>query len=145
MATNLEEKKSHGTDYFPFECYGAQADENPFLVYYHWHRQIEIICVSEGELVLMVDGETHTGHAGDVFFINPGQVHQLVLEKSGSSYFSFVFAPEWLDFKEQDYIQNTILDPLKKDLGFPLHITSGHSCYKILQRDLLSIKQIYVM
>ncbi|MCD7820299.1 MAG: AraC family transcriptional regulator [Lachnospiraceae bacterium] len=145
MAIDLEEKKTHGTDYFPFECYGAQTESNRFVVSYHWHRQIEIICVSQGELVLMVEGETHVGYAGDVFFINPGQVHQLVLEQHSSSYFSYVFSPEWLDFKEADYIQNTILNLLKKDLGFPLKITPEQSCHKILLRDIRSIRQIYVM
>ncbi|MCD7736226.1 MAG: AraC family transcriptional regulator [Lachnospiraceae bacterium] len=145
MATDLEEKKNHGTDYFPFECYGAQADTNRYVVYYHWHRQMEIICVNQGELVLMVEGETHVGYAGDIFFINPRQVHQLVLEKSNSSYFSFVFDLEWLDFKDEDYVQTTILNPLKKDLGFPLKVTSEQSCHKILLRDIQSIRQIYVM
>ncbi|MCC8105625.1 MAG: AraC family transcriptional regulator [Clostridiales bacterium] len=145
MATNLEEKKSHGTDYFPFECYGAQAESNRFVVNYHWHRQLEIICVNQGELVLMVEGETHVGRAGDVFFINPKQVHQLVLEQQNSSYFSFVFDPEWLDFRQTDYVQHTILNPLKDKLGFPLKVSSEQSCHKILLRDLLTIKQIYVM
>ncbi|MCD8103646.1 MAG: AraC family transcriptional regulator [Lachnospiraceae bacterium] len=145
MATDLEEKKNHGTDYFPFECYGAQAESNRFLVYYHWHRQAEIICVSQGELILMIEGETHVGHAGDIFFINPGQVHQLILEQRNSSYFSFVYEPEWLDFKQEDYIQNTILNPMKKSLGFPLKVSSGQSCHQILLRDINSIKQIYVM
>ncbi|MCC8043941.1 MAG: AraC family transcriptional regulator [Clostridiales bacterium] len=145
MAIDLEEKKSHGTDYFPFECYGAQAESNRFIVDYHWHRQIEIICVDQGELVLMVEGETHVGQAGDIFFINPGQVHQLVLEQNNSSYFSFVFEPDWLDFKQADYVQDALLNPLKKTLGFPLKVTSEQTCHQILLRDIRSIKQIYVM
>ncbi|MCD8023149.1 MAG: AraC family transcriptional regulator [Lachnospiraceae bacterium] len=144
MRTDLEEKKGHGADYFPFECYGAQAGSKHFLVYYHWHRQIEIICVSQGELVLMVDGETHLGHEGDIFFINSGQLHQLVLEQSDSSYFSFVFDLEWLDFREADYVQDTILDPLKTDLGFPLQVSTGHSCHSSLLRELCSIRQLYL-
>ncbi|MCD7956756.1 MAG: AraC family transcriptional regulator [Lachnospiraceae bacterium] len=145
MAIDLEEKKSHGTDYFPFECYGAQAESNRFLVYYHWHRQIEIICVDQGELILMVEGETHVGQAGDIFFINPGQVHQLILEQKNSSYFSFVFEPEWLDFKQADYVQDALLNPLKKTLGFPLRVSREQPCHQSLLRDIHSIKQIYVM
>lgn len=145
MQHDLEEKKNHGTDYFPFECYNARIGEEKFLVTYHWHTQTEIIFVEQGEVVLMVDGSTHVGRESDIFFINPGQMHQLVLEKSGSRYFSFVFSMDWLDFRDTDYVQNTLLNPLKKDLGFPLHVTPDVSCHGSLKKELLSMRQIYIM
>lgn len=145
MQYDLEEKKNHGTDYFPFECYYAHTDKQPFLVTYHWHEQTEIIFVEKGELILMVDGDTHVGHQDDVFFLNPGQVHQLILEKNNSQYFSFVFAMSWLDFRDTDYVQSAILNPLKNDLGFPLHLTPECPCHSSLKRELLSMRQIYIM
>lgn len=143
--TSLEEKKNHGTNYFPFECYSARSGEESFLVTYHWHEQTEFIFVERGEVVLMVDGNTYTGKADDIFFINPGQMHQLVLEKKDTQYFSFVFAMDWLDFRDTDYVQNAILNPLKTDMGFPLHLHPDHPCHSQLKKEFLSLRQIYIM
>lgn len=145
MQDNFEEKKNHGTNYYPFECYTARSEEEKFLVTYHWHEQTEIIFVEKGEVILMVDGSTYVGREDDILFINPGQMHQLVLEKQNSKYFSFVFLMSWLDFRERDYVQNSILDPLKKDMDFPLQVTPSCACHSSLKRELLSMRQIYIM
>jgi AraC-like DNA-binding protein len=142
---NLEEIKSHGTSQFPFAYYYANTFDAPCVVSYHWHKETEILVVERGEVVLTVDGYTCIGMENDILFINPEQLHQVMLEKDGSRYFSFVFSLEWLDFQLDDYVQTTILDPLKKDLGFPLRVTPKFSCHQSLTRELLSIKQIYHM
>lgn len=143
MQYDLEEKKMHGTSDFPFEGYEVFTDRENFIVPYHWHAQTEIIFVEHGDVILMVDGNTYVGETDDIFFINPGQLHQLVLDKSDSRYFSFVFSAGWLDFKEIDYIQKATLDPLKKNFGFPFHITPKYSCYESLKNEMFSIHQIY--
>lgn len=41
----------------------------------HFHNNFEINYVAEGELELILDGETHLLHAGDIAFVFPKQVH----------------------------------------------------------------------
>lgn len=42
----------------------------------HYHRKsVEIYEVIEGDIELIVDDQTHTLHAGDVYTIQPGCVH----------------------------------------------------------------------
>jgi AraC-like DNA-binding protein len=142
---NLEELKSHGTSQFPFAYYYANTFDAPCVVSYHWHKEVEVIMVEQGEVVLTVDGYTCVGKENDILFINSEQLHQVMLEKDGSRYFSFVFHLDWLDFKMDDYVQTTILNPLKNDLGFPLIVTPQFSCHQSLSRELLSLKQIYHM
>lgn len=140
-----EEKKNHGTDLFPFECYSSQFDENWYPVPYHWHEQTEIIYVEKGEIILTVDGSTNLRRQGDIVFINPGQFHQLVIDNKDTRYFSFVFSMDWLDFKNMDYIQDSILNQLKNDMDFPPCVSPGTPRYQNLKRELLSIRQVYRM
>lgn len=143
--SNLEEKKNHGTRQFPFAYYHANTYDAPCVVSYHWHNETEIIIVEQGEVIIMVDGYTTIGKENEIFFINPHQLHQVIIEKEGSRYFSFVFSMKWLDFKVEDYVQTAILEPLKKDLGFVLKVAPSFSCHQSLLRELRSLKQIFQM
>ncbi|MBQ0000698.1 MAG: helix-turn-helix transcriptional regulator [Clostridiales bacterium] len=142
---DLEEKKNHGTKQFPFAYYYANTYDAPCVVSYHWHKETEIIYVEAGEVIITIDGSASVGTEGEIFFVNPSQLHQVMIEEEGSRYFSLVFDMDWLDFKISDYVQTTILDPLKKDLGFPLNVTSAFSCHEALVRELRSLRQIYEM
>lgn len=142
---DLEEKKNHGNKQFPFAYYYANTYDAPCVVSYHWHKETEIIYIEQGEVIITIDGSTIVGKENEIFFINPHQLHQVMIEKEDSRYFSFVFFMDWLDFKIEDYVQTTILAPLKKDLGFPTSITPRFPCHEALVRELRSLKQISEM
>lgn len=142
---DLEEKKNHGNRQFPFAYYYANTYDAPCVVSYHWHKETEIIYIEAGEVIVTIDGSTSIGTEGEIFFINPNQLHQVMIEKEDSCYFSFVFDMDWLDFKNEDYVQTTLLTPLKKDLGFPTLVKPDFSCHEALVRELRSIRQIYEM
>lgn len=139
----LEEKKNHGNSQFPFAYYYANTYDAPCVVSYHWHKETEIIYIEYGEVILTVDGSTLVGKANEIFFINPNQLHQVIIEKEDSCYFSFVFHMDWLDFKLNDYVQTAILDPLKKELDLPLSVMPSSPCYHKLREYLFSIRDLY--
>ena len=78
----------------------------------------------------MVDGRELRGEEGDIFFFNSGQIHQIQGNGFENDYYSFVFSMKSLDFRENDYTQTTILDPIGDQRWFPQKIGSvqnGHA------------------
>ena len=72
---NLYEKKLHGDLLFPFQHYTMVTDSCNIFVPYHWHKEIEIILVMEGEVELLLDGNKQLLKKGDIIFVNPETVH----------------------------------------------------------------------
>jgi len=69
------EKKQHGTADFPIECYHVDEQHPRYHMPFHWHKELEIIRILEGRLILCLDDEEITAKAGDVIFINEGVIH----------------------------------------------------------------------
>ena len=120
MKNDLEEKYVHGSQLFPFEYFwSAQAKQASFPVYCHWHTNMEVLIVEKGSFLVTVDGVTFDGKAGDIFFFNAEQLHQIQTQVPGSAYYSFVFSMQILNSQENDYLQSVFLKPLADEYWFP--------------------------
>ena len=51
------EKKEHGTREFPFQIYSAPDAKDSDLVPYHWHPEVEIIAVLQGQVDVTIRDE----------------------------------------------------------------------------------------
>lgn len=69
------EKKQHGTEDFPIEFYHVDEQHPRYNMPFHWHKELEMIRILEGRLILSLDEEKITAKAGDVIFINEGIIH----------------------------------------------------------------------
>ena len=133
MKNDLEEKRVHGSLLFPFQYYTAEQGRHgrpEIFVACHWHDDVEILTVAKGTLQIMVDGRELRGEEGDIFFFNSGQIHQIQGNGFENDYYSFVFSMKSLDFRENDYTQTTIIDPIGDQRWFPQKIGSvqnGHA------------------
>ena len=124
MDTHRREKKEHGTPDFPFQIYSAPDAKDSDLVPYHWHPEFEIITVLQGEVDITIRDERLTGHRGDVFMVNSGELHE-IRGGMGNLFRSFVFPMDFLQFRREDVSQFEWLQPLEKlELGFD--ITAPH-------------------
>ena len=56
----------------------------------NWHKNPEIIYVSQGEGVLQNDGKSYPMKQGDIFIINPETVHHIFSEKGIDYYFVII-------------------------------------------------------
>lgn len=122
MDERLKEKKPRGALLYPLEVYRMEGGRGPIFVPYHWHAEIEVICVGQGELSLTVDGEKYRGAPGDLFWIGQEALHGM--EASGPTrYLALVFPMEFLSFERFDAAQSRYLGPLcRKEAGFPVRI-----------------------
>lgn len=75
LCFRIDETGSHGTPDFPVAVYldNVTAD----FVNWHWHDEIEIGFVTEGEVVVRCGTRKATLRCGDVFFINSGVLHSM--------------------------------------------------------------------
>lgn len=49
----------------------------------HWHTAVEIIMPYENEYTVVVDGQSHTFHEGDIWITSPGTLHELIAPAYG--------------------------------------------------------------
>ena len=61
MIERRREQKEHGTREFPFQIYSAPDAKDSDLVPYHWHPEVEIITVLQGEVEVTIRDEHHSG------------------------------------------------------------------------------------
>ena len=108
------ENKTHGEPDFPFRIYTVehQADTTCILPI-HWHNEMEIIHVAEGNAVFRIENREYAVRAGDALFVHPGELH------SGEGdpgvpvrYHAIVFHFDWLSSLQQDRIQQRYLNPI---------------------------------
>lgn len=94
------ESVSHGTKEFPFACYPMEYRPG-FLVPLHWHEEVEVLCIERGSLSLTAGAELLTGRAGDVFFLNPEEIHGITSEDPSLLYHALVFPLRFAAFSFQ--------------------------------------------
>lgn len=91
------ELRQRGTEDFPIELYHIDKSHERYEMTAHWHNELEIIRVIEGELKIKLNNTEYSAAAGDVIFINPETVHRAT--PSGCVYECIVFNLDFLDSK----------------------------------------------
>lgn len=92
MNKDFFENKIHGRIDFPYIVYMGKIPG--FLRYFpfHWHEEMEIICVEEGSLVIRVLSETYECSKGDIVVIPPNCIHDIRQKGSEEAlYFNILF------------------------------------------------------
>ena len=74
--TNQQEIKLHGTFDLPLEFYDCNNRVYKDL-YIHWHKQMEIIYVITGKMILRLNNNLVEASSGDFIFIAPETVHYI--------------------------------------------------------------------
>lgn len=142
MRNDLEEKKIHGSLLFPFQYYAKQQDNAAIFIPCHWHEEIEVLVIEKGSFTVIIDGNAFTGSAGDVFFFHSCQLHQIQGHPGKNAFYSFVFSLHALYFREQDYVQTTLLEPLGEKWCFPKLVAPGNPCYRGLIAILEELRRL---
>ncbi len=85
-----KELNAKGTPEFPVAIYND--DLTAQSVPYHWHDELEIIVVTEGEMELVVELKKFVLKAGEGIFINSGRLHSCTnFDETDCKIKSFVF------------------------------------------------------
>lgn len=73
MAYNEIEQR--GTEDFPFAFFYVDKDHSRYNMVPHWHTEVELVRILEGEFHATLNSNLYTAHKGDIIFINSETVH----------------------------------------------------------------------
>lgn len=112
----LEEQTKHGHAIFPCAIYQVESVPNKEeKIYCHWHKELELLLVLDGNASLHVGQQVYPISSGDFAFIPSNAVH-MVLGKPDADFrfIAVVFHPDFIRSFGNDSIQEKYLTPLTK-------------------------------
>lgn len=94
----LKEVKKHGTDGFPFAAYLDDfSDFHNGFICWHWHDEVQITLIVEGEFTCQIGSEKITMGPGESIFINSGAFHEICpCKKMTGKLYSFIWRADML-------------------------------------------------
>ncbi|WP_412070989.1 GH39 family glycosyl hydrolase [Paenibacillus alvei] len=66
-------------------------------IHFHWHKEIEIIYVLQGSVVMYMDQRQYRLHQDDIIVVNSMSVHKIERTSEDNVLLTLQFGPEWLD------------------------------------------------
>lgn len=138
-----KELKSHGDFAFPVsvsEEILSHYERGSFL--WHWHPEIELTFVTEGEISYQVNDRIYHLHAGQGLFCNSNALHTgHMMEQKNCYYISITFHPRMIYGYEGSVLHQNYVKPLVSAGSF------GSFCFQpeiSWQRDVINcMKEIY--
>ena len=112
MKKHLQETRPQGTLMRPLKIYLMQEPNGKIDVPYHWQETAEILWIQSGKLNLTIQENNYIGKAGDIFYINPRQLHGMQSQTPDCTYLAFIFPLSWLQFAQMDEATEIYLNPL---------------------------------
>ncbi|MDR1654385.1 MAG: AraC family transcriptional regulator [Treponema sp.] len=82
---------------FPFYLWDAVWDSPEITFPFHWHKEIEIVYLIKGRLVIYINGQAYDVHPGDIVIINSDLIHGYQNKSPDTHYIEFIFFLEIFD------------------------------------------------
>ncbi len=118
-----------------FEKYHVVYDRTKLLVANHWHRETEILYVTNGCIQLTINHKSFVGQPGDIFIINSGEMHEIYGDGAPLDYTAFVFDFDILSFSKHDFAEQTFIEPLlRQEIQFVNRVHTSEKMLDILQQ-----------
>ncbi len=110
---NYQERRYEQPGDFPYLTYPCSIPYDFSEVPLHWHDEIEFIYIKKGACLVSLDHTDYHVHAGDLLFINPGQLHAIRQRNQESvEYENIIFHPRLLSASQSDSCWNLYLAPV---------------------------------
>jgi AraC-like DNA-binding protein len=140
----LKENRIHGDPLYPLSIYQLHYAANSSMLDCHWHDEMEFFLVTEGKTLFQIDTVYHEVYAGQVIFINSGELHACYpLDDAPCSFCAVVFRSDMLCSSRYDVLQEKFIDPLvKKQYVLPDQIKPDTEWGKEVLLQLAEIIQL---
>lgn len=149
IITNQSQKelKQHGNYYFPFLVSHerlSRYESGSFL--WHWHPEIELTLVEQGEMIYRFSTRTFHVRAGEAVFGNANALHAgEMYQSSDCAYTPVTFDPRLIYGYENSLIYQKYVEPILLNPALPgLHLdgsASWHESAINLIRDSIALWQ----
>lgn len=143
MYLELKENKVHGTKEFPYMDYHVHDTRHPFQIPVHWHDEIEILYVVRGPFIVVIEGEEYEAKTGNIFIINPGELHLMSSSNKDTDYHTFVFPLELISFQSDDDLEKNLFAPLRDGKNKFFHAISDEKDMRKMQMILEELIDVY--
>lgn len=135
--SSLMETSTHGTQAFPFALY--LDDFSHFKndsICWHWHEEVQITYIHEGEFICHVGSEKIYMSPGDLIFINSRALHQIVpCRRNSGKLYAFLWRAELISQPGSDLYRHCI-EPLIASPMRHFLFASGHELNKQIRSSL---------
>lgn len=110
----MQELNPHGTPKFPCGCYETYIDDSVTCqVTWHWHEEMELILIYQGEARITIGLDNYVLKAGEGIFINSNVLHSGQGTSSDHCIlYSFVFHPSLLTGSMNTIFMEKYIQPL---------------------------------
>lgn len=144
--STLKEIRVHGTPDFPCAFYQTGAKVKGNMVKHHWHEEVEVLYFSKGEFCLEINMERFYISQECFYFINPGELHSISVEKNGScAENAVVFHMDILNSSYSlDQIQTDLLQPIQNgSMQFPRCIGKEHPAFTQIKMAYEELRDVF--
>lgn len=142
MYPELKENKPHGTKDYPYTQYHIRGAKKAFHIPVHWHDEVEIIYVCDGALRISIEGKIYTATSGDVYLVNPGELHYMEADKIPVDYYTILFPLQFISFLSQDRIEREILLPFRESKLLLQNDINQNAVVRSVEEALLELIEI---
>ncbi len=112
-------------DGFPIYIERQEYHHNGSLFPIHWHEEIELLLILEGDFYMHCQQELVRAQKGDVVIINPNEIHHVQSDSPYTAYYCMVIDPLFIRSAFMDTIELEYLTPLwSSKLQFNHHCTT---------------------
>ena len=110
---SLQELTQHGTRDFPVSMDRQVVSDLNHGGIRHWHEEIQIALVTEGEVIFRTEGQEICLCAGQGFFVNSGVHHEAFpTEKADGVYICVNFLPSLIYGQTDSVVRRDYVDPV---------------------------------
>lgn len=107
------ETKMHGKPSFPFIVYHSVLPKDMKGFPLHWHEEMEIIYVIEGNINITIQNNEYTVHKNEIALIAPESIHSIRQHNNEHAvYFNILFRFSMLSGGEEAICKKKYLDPI---------------------------------
>lgn len=107
------ETKMHGKPSFPFIVYHSVLPKDMRGFPLHWHEEMEIIYVIEGNINITIQNNEYTVHKNEIALIAPESIHSIRQHNDEPAvYFNILFRFSMLSGGEEAICKKKYLDPI---------------------------------
>lgn len=150
MNNNSYELHTYEDPSFPFIFHHTTLSPYYSDFLSHWHENVELLFVIEGEITVMSDANIVTAHKDDIVFINSNNVHHIHTDELEAKYYCLIIGGEFsmehgLDTEEVIF-QRLISDNYVKDkyLAIKEEFRAKKVLYKSAIKSLVMEMLIYL-
>lgn len=133
------ELKSHGTFLLPLEFYDCNNRVYKDC-YMHWHKEMEIIYVQQGQMHVRINDTVTDGKTGDFICVPPEQVHHIKSGEERLLFRSLVFDIKMLGGASGEFCQKEVAEPIAtRQIEISSKISPGQKNYAQIKNAFFTL------